>query len=130
MSIMDQALRSAALAEAARVEAPWGSLNWLAGGAIGNARGLTLGRVVIKAGQCNPRHRHPGCEEILHLLTGRLRHTLGDASCEMGPGDTITIPVGVFHNAINVGRGDAEMIVVFDSQHRDFELEEAGRGSA
>lgn len=127
---MDQAVRSAVAAETAKIEAAWGSLHWLAGGAIGNARGLTLGRVVIEAGQANPRHRHQRCEEVLHLLKGRLRHTLGDASCDMGPGDTITIPAGVFHNAINVGDQAAEMIVVFDSAQRDFELEEAGRVSA
>lgn len=105
--------------------AAWGSLNWLAGGTVGNARGLTLGRVTIKPGQCNPRHRHPRCEEILYLMAGRLRHTLGDEAFEMQAGDTITVPAGVFHNAVNIGDVDADMIVAFDSADRDFELEDA-----
>ena len=31
---------------------------------------MTVGRVVIKAGCCNPRHAHNTCEEALHLLSG------------------------------------------------------------
>jgi quercetin dioxygenase-like cupin family protein len=122
--MINQIVRSAAAAEAARVEVEWGGMQWLASGEIGNARGLTLGRVVIKAGKANPRHRHRYCEEVLYLLKGRLRHTLGDQAHDLRPGDTITVPADVFHNAINVGDDDAEMIVAFDSRQRDFELEE------
>ena len=101
----------------------WGSLTWLAGGAVGNASGLTLGRTVIKVGEQNPRHCHTTCEEALYLLRGRLRHTLGDESLTLEAGDTIVIPAGVFHNAVNIGDEDADMIVAFSSAARDFVLE-------
>ena len=102
---------------------PWGSLCWLASAGIGNAEGLTLGRVVIKQGQSNPRHAHTGCEEVLYLLRGRLEHTVGDDSYSMEAGDTVTIPAGDFHNAISVGDEDADMIVAYASGSRDFLLE-------
>ena len=108
---------------AARQEQDWGVLRWLASADIGNAAGLTLGHVTLKAGVANPRHCHRTCEEVLYLLRGTLTHTLGDESFPMGPGDTISIPAGVFHNGVNTGAEDAEMIVVYDTATRDFVLE-------
>ena len=107
-------------ARAARRDEPWGSLSWLAGSAIGNAEGLTLGRVVIRAGQCNPRHAHGNCEEALYLLRGQLRHTVGDADVILHPGDTLVVSAGVFHNAHSIGEEDADMIVAYSSGIRDF----------
>lgn len=101
----------------------WGQLLWLAGKPQGNAQGLTLGRVIIKAGQSNPRHRHNRCEEVLYLMAGELVHTIGATSVTLRPGDTLTIPRGEFHNATSVGAEDADMIVAYDSADRDFELE-------
>jgi type 1 glutamine amidotransferase len=101
----------------------WGSLTWLASKQVGNAEGLTLGRVIIKAGRSNPRHRHPKCEEVLYLLSGRLEHTAGDATFTLSAGDTITIAPGVFHNATCIGDEDADMIVVYSEGTRGFEPE-------
>ncbi len=47
---------------------------WLVTDAMGNSHTMTFGRVVIRAGSANPRHRHPYCDEILHLISGRLEH--------------------------------------------------------
>ncbi len=108
---------------ARQVDEDWGSLLWLAGRQLGNAEGLTLGRVTIKPGRSNPRHSHPGCEEVLYLLSGRLEHTLGDQAITMLAGDTITIPPGVFHNAVNTGDEVADMIVAYPSGTRTFQRE-------
>lgn len=112
-------------AQMQRRDENWGSLLWLANGELGNADGLTLGRVVIKRGQSNPRHRHPNCEEVLYLLGGELQHTLGDETFTLRAGDTLSIPAGVWHNAVSGGEQDADMIVVYDSAQREFELEAA-----
>ena len=109
--------------EATRAETSWGSLRWLASREIGNVQDLTLGRVVIRRGQQNPRHCHRTCEEVLYLLSGRLEHTVGDETVALGPGDTLAIPAGVFHNARSVGDEDADMIVAYSSGERDFVLE-------
>ena len=108
---------------AARMDEQWGALRWLASDAIGNAEGLTLGHVSIKAGAANPRHCHRTGEEVLYLLRGTITHTLGDESFTMQAGDTISIPAGVFHNGINDGAEDAEMIVAYSTATRDFVLE-------
>ncbi len=115
----------AADAHAARRVEPWGSLTWLASRTIGNTHDLTIGRVTITCGQSNPRHAHPGSEEVLYLLAGRLEHTIGDQTFTLEPGDTLAIPPGVFHNARSVGDVDADMIVAYSTGMRDFVLESA-----
>jgi hypothetical protein len=40
-------VRTAREAEETRIREDWGSLNWLASSQIGNAEGVTVGRVII-----------------------------------------------------------------------------------
>lgn len=101
----------------------WGHLTWLAGTKYGNADGLVLGRVTLKAGMSNPRHRHPKCEEVLYLLKGRIVHSIGSESYTLSAGDTITIPAGVFHDAKCISDEDADMIVAYSEGIRLFEPE-------
>lgn len=109
--------------EVEAVDEEWGSLRWLAGSDVGNAMGLTLGRVVIRVGSANPRHRHPNCEEALYLLNGRLLHTVGDQTFTLQAGDTLVIPADVPHNAASIGDVDADMIVAYSEGVREFVLE-------
>ena len=102
----------------------WGSLSWLAGKAVGNAQGLTLGRVVIRAGQSNPSHSHANCEEALYLLAGRLEHFVGSESVLLEPGDTLVVRAGRPHHARCIGPQDADMIVAYSSGDRDFRKEQ------
>ncbi len=104
-------------------EFDWGSISWFASGAQGNSNAMTIGACLIYASRSNPRHRHPNCEEVLHLHSGRLIHSLGDEKIEMNPGDTITIPAGVAHNAEAVGEENAYMFIAFSSHERQFEPE-------
>lgn len=120
---MRYAIRTAREAAASRINEEWGSLNWLASEQIGNAEGVTVGRVTIKRGQSNPRHSHTSCEEVLYLLRGRLKHFVGDEAVLMQAGDTLVVPPYVAHYAISVGQEDAEMIVAYSSGDRDFRPE-------
>ncbi len=118
---MNYSVFPAADAASARIDESWGSLAWLAGKKVGNAQGLTLGRVVIKAGMSNPPHRHPNCEEALYLLKGRLRHFVGVEEVVLEAGDTLVVGAGSSHYAVNIGDEDAEMIVAYSSGERGFE---------
>ncbi|MFW6162751.1 MAG: cupin domain-containing protein [Planctomycetota bacterium] len=120
---MDRAVRSASDADAARIDEDWGSLTWLASQNLGNGEGLTVGRVVIKAGHSNPRHSHSACEEVLYLLSGRLEHTVGDDAVVLEAGDTLSVGPGIAHNATALGDEDADMIVAYSSGSRDFQPE-------
>lgn len=105
------------------LEFPWGRIIWLVSRSLGNSATMTFGKVTIRAGQENPRHRHPNCDEILHLVSGRLEHSLGAEKFIMEAGDTISIPTGIFHNARALGDVDAEMIISFSSADRETEGE-------
>lgn len=102
-------------------EFAWGRLIWYAAGALGNAQETTLGRCVIRPGQENPLHRHPNCEEALHLVAGTVEHVAGEAKWLLEPGDTITIPRGLWHQARNVGTGEAVMFIAYSSPAREME---------
>jgi quercetin dioxygenase-like cupin family protein len=98
----------------------WGSLRWFASRALGSSEALTAGICTLKPGMGNPRHHHPNCEEVLHVLDGRIAHTVEDGSeVEMGPGDTIVLPVGAPHGARNTGQSDAVLFICFSSADRE-----------
>jgi len=110
-------LRSADAVET--VEFDWGRLHWYASGALGNSEHLTVGQCVIRPGCANPSHGHPDCEEVLHLLRGRIEHAVaGKDTVPMEAGDTITIAPGVRHSARNVGSEDAHMLICFSTRER------------
>lgn len=109
-------LRAAA---AAHVPMRSGTLTWFASQQLGNSETMTVGRATLPPGGMNPRHFHPNCEEVLHVLQGRIMHTMGDDEAELTSGDTITIPVGVVHNARNLGDTNALLLICFSSADRE-----------
>lgn len=103
------------------IKFPWGHIEWLVSGAQKNSTVMTFGRVTIKSGQANSVHRHPNCDEILHVLKGRILHLTGEQRFEMNVGDTISIPRGVWHNAETLSDVDAEMTIAFYTADRQTE---------
>ena len=101
------------------VQMPWGHLRWFTSAEMGNTRTMTTGVAVIKPGQSNPRHYHPNCDEILHVISGKIRHTMNEVTVEMNTGDTVSIPQGVLHNATNIGGDDAVLAISFSSAYRE-----------
>jgi quercetin dioxygenase-like cupin family protein len=100
------------------IEYPWGHLTWYVSRELNNSDTMTVGEAVIKPGQENPRHFHPNCDEVLHVLKGHIIQTMGDKSVEMNEGDTVTIPAGIHHNAKNIGTEDAVLAISFSSATR------------
>jgi quercetin dioxygenase-like cupin family protein len=97
---------------------PWGRLEWMVSGAVGNSDRLTVGKCFIRPGEQNPPHHHPNCDEVLHVLQGRILHRVEDEYFEMGPGDTVSIPTGRVHNARNIGDTEAELYICFSTAER------------
>jgi quercetin dioxygenase-like cupin family protein len=103
------------------LDLPWGRITWLVSQSLHNSATMTVGRVVIKAGHGNPVHRHPNCDEVLHVLHGRIEHSLGAARFVMNAGDAISIPAGEWHNAQALDGTEAEMVICFSSANRTTE---------
>lgn len=116
---ISQATRTEAQGEV--LDLSWGRIVWTVARTLGNSATMTFGRVLIRANQANQIHRHPNCDEILHLITGRIEHSLGDELLVMNPGDTINIPAGVWHNARALDGVDADMAICFSSADRQTE---------
>lgn len=105
-----------------RITAEWGELTWYASGKLGNSADMTVGKCVIRPGCENPLHSHPNCSETLVVTAGRIAHIVEDGRrVELGPGDTITIPAGLLHNARCVSDEPAEMFIAFSSAERKME---------
>lgn len=119
---MEYTALSASAINSHQVNEEWGSLRWLAGQQIGNAQGLTLGHVIIKPGESNPRHCHPNCEEVLYLMSGRLDHLVGEEKLTASAGDVLTVGPGVYHHATNPGSDDAHMIVAYSEGNREMQI--------
>ncbi len=105
--------------EGQRQDFDWGHIEWSASGQIGNSATMTFGRVTIKSGRANGAHKHPNCDEILHLISGELEHRVGDETYRMKPGDTIVLSAGVRHGAHSIGAEDAVMVVAYSSASRE-----------
>lgn len=111
------------------IETVWGRLVWTASGTVGNSKTMSVGRAMIRAGMENPRHRHPNCDEILHVIAGRIEHIQDDARCILEPGDTVSIPKGVWHQARSLGSEDAQVVICFDSPNRLTEVDSSITGN-
>ena len=114
-------MKSATLAdvnEGESLQFPWGAIKWLCNDQIDPEAEMTFGMVYINAGEENPLHHHPNCEELLYVLSGECDHRLGDDVFPMKAGMMIRIPRGVKHNAINTGWQPVTMAVCYSAADR------------
>ena len=55
-------------------------------------------------------HRHPHQDELVTVVTGRIRARVGDEEREYGPGESAVLPRGQWHDFWVVGDGPAETV--------------------
>ena len=115
-----------ARSEQTDIHEDWGSLTWLAGTKYGNADGIVLGRVTLKAGMSNPRHRHRRSEEVLYMLCGSCEHQIGDRTVVLNKGDVLRIPTGVPHAAKVLGDEPVQAVICYSSGDRQFVVVDGG----
>lgn len=108
----------ARVADGEQVETGWGKLNWKITAQSMAGAEMTFGTCFIKAGERNPLHSHPNCEEFLYILSGECEHRLGDAVVLLHPGDVIRIPRDVRHWARALGEDPVNALIVFSSGTR------------
>lgn len=96
----------------------WGKLEWYAHRSIGNSSNVTIGQATFNPGKGNAPHWHPNCDEVLHVLKGRVINKIGDKEYEMKAGDTMTIPEGVVHSTRNIGTDEAIVAISYNSADR------------
>ena len=105
-------------------EYPWGWIRWLMNSKLDPASEMTFGVVEVRAGQSNPTHLHPNCEEILYVLSGSCEHRIADETLVLKAGDVLRIPAGVPHSAKTFEKEGMRAVIVYSSGDRQFVLVE------
>ncbi|GLH98502.1 cupin domain-containing protein [Phytohabitans aurantiacus] len=62
-------------------------------------------------GESVTEHYHPYSEEFLHVVAGQLDFFVDGALTRLGPGDSLIVPIGARHRAVNTG--DVEIHAIF-----------------
>lgn len=65
--------------------------------AVHGNRAQSLAEATVAPGTRTQLHRHAVTEELYHITAGRGLMTLGDATFEVGAGDTVAIAPGMPH---------------------------------
>jgi quercetin dioxygenase-like cupin family protein len=97
---------------------PWGAIKWLCNDQIDPEAEMTFGVVYLNAGEGNPLHYHPNCEELIYVLSGQCDHRLGDEVYSLKAGDMLRIPQSVKHNAANTGWQPVTMVICYSAGDR------------
>ena len=106
----------------------WGRLSWLSEPRVTAAEKFSAGVVSLSAGQGHTRHNHPGCEEILYVLSGRglqvVEAASGTEEREIGAGVLVHIPPDVYHSTVNTGEEPMRILAIYAPPGPEAELRE------
>ncbi len=105
-----------------RQDFPWGSIEWLAGGEVGNSRELSLARLVIEPGKAGDTHVHANCEESIYVIRGEVACRIDAATATLGAGQHAVVPRGAVHSLRNAGGAAAELVLGYSAAVREFAL--------
>ena len=105
-------------------EHPWGWIRWLMNRKLDRKSRMTFGIVEVNAGQTNPLHVHPNCEEVIYVLSGSCEHRIGKQTVVLKTGDALRIPRGVPHTAKTSNKEAMRAVIVYSSGDRQFEVVE------
>ena len=99
----------------------FGSVEWAVREGSPEGAEQTIGLATFDAGKSNAEHIHPNCEEVVFVLDGEVRHTLGDQETTLRAGDLIVVPRGMPHRLLNTSDRPVRTYIVFSSPDRQFE---------
>jgi len=105
-----------------RNEFPWGVIEWLAGGEVGNSEELSIARMALPPGKATDTHVHANCEESVYVTRGRVECTSDGRSALLSAGELLVVPRGAVHGLRNPGAEPAELLLSYSSSAREFKL--------
>ena len=94
----------------------WGTIKWLSEPRVTGTDRFTMGIVLLESGKGHARHNHPGCEEILYVISGEGKQMIdigGEIWKPIRAGDMIHIPPDVFHSTINTNWEPLKLVAVY-----------------
>lgn len=90
----------------------WGRMAWIARPDVTGSQDVVVGEVEFALGGYHHFHYHPGQEEVLYVLEGRVEQWLDREQRILGPGESVFIGRDVVHASFNVSDGPSRIIVV------------------
>jgi quercetin dioxygenase-like cupin family protein len=100
------------------VKYPWGWIRWMMNSELDPGAQQTFGIVQINAGQRNPLHKHPNCEELLYVLSGSFDNVMDGKTVVMHAGDIVRIPANTPHQGINNTKEPMRAVISYSSGTR------------
>jgi quercetin dioxygenase-like cupin family protein len=85
--------------------------------------GATLAWTKLDPGHAPRPHSH-SYEQIVYIISGRVRFTVGDESAEIGPGGMLVVPPNVEHYAETIGDEPALDLSIFTPRREEYAAEE------
>lgn len=107
-----------------RNEFPWGSIDWLVGGELGNSRELSMARLVVNPGKAGDTHVHGNCEESIYVIRGEVECRIGDRVVRLETGGHSVVPRGIVHSIKNAAASRAELVLSYSAAVREYALAE------
>jgi quercetin dioxygenase-like cupin family protein len=86
--------------------------------------GATLAWTTLEPGHQPRPHSHEH-EQIVYIVSGRVRFTVGDDVAELGPGDVLLVPSNVKHFAETLGSEPCVDLSIFTPRRDEYAAEEA-----
>lgn len=94
----------------------WGTIKWLSEPRVTSTERFAAGVVLLEPGKGHARHNHPGCEEILYVVSGQGKQLIdidGERWEAIGAGDLVHIPADIFHATVNTGWEPLKMVAIY-----------------
>ena len=102
----------------------WGATKWLVAPSVTPGATMSFGEVALLPGMGHDRHNHPESEEILYVLSGEGLQMVGDEDpFPVRAGDTIYVPLGVFHSTMNTGWAPLRLLAIYNPGGPEKDLE-------
>lgn len=96
-------------------------MEWLADGKTHAGLGLSLARMTVLPGKTSPAHRHPHCNEVIHVLSGSIDERRGDKWLPTQTGDTVIVTAGAIHQTRCTSQQEAILMIAYSADTRIYE---------
>jgi quercetin dioxygenase-like cupin family protein len=89
----------------------WGSTAFVSNPGTTGAKQLTVMEVILTPGNGHNFHKHPGQEEVIYVIEGKIEQWLESSRTELGPGEAVFIPADIVHASFNISTTPAKLHV-------------------
>jgi quercetin dioxygenase-like cupin family protein len=87
-------------------------IRYLVDGTVSNTATGMFELTVGPGARVPPAHSHSGNEEIVYVLEGKLRYSVGEETRDLNPGDRMHTPRGVVHAFSNPHEAPAKALIM------------------